>query len=730
MSEEIQQQFPSLTTQETQRLRSDYPSIEHLEAGNVAAWLVERQEQLLVRAKDERTGMNLAKLITLAGGTVGAICYATSPLAPIGALVAGVGYIWAVAQDMNDSHQFAPIPFVRGNFIDFLEAMGDKDARVEWFTNQNELVDLMFHLEPFERYEFGMLKEHAHVLSEYLVRVEPGKRFYAYRWLFDWFVNLKGTFPGVEQLTSHLATVTLDPRINYQQVTAIQEYQTQVAAQGIPPTQTAPLPSVRTVSLPQPQFVELPRAVVGENTLLEAIETRSVAQSDEQSAMPINPGVEPANPASSPAFEINDEMPEQKPDVSEEEPKQSDYYQTGVQLYENPSFAAEVVRNLARSPLCKIFGAVPGSGKTTMQRALIKEVATQFPQAQFYITQTKRDSFLGIESIPSAVIFSAPRRDDGEPILNQADRVSRILEYRSSFPASEAKRLFRDKPVILLLCDYSDSIKQSSSEVKTELLKIIQQILFNGRAPNVQVWLDVQVLNLLTALGLDGSDSRSAALLICLGAERVEEGGDFGVVENAITGSSETFPSGFKAKVKPHLEKFKARSRETNRTLAVTPFMDAGAFLLPNWSALEDEKLPDALLLLLEQNLQQQRDLISQIKRRGDIRAELEGLLPKTSQLPGSNPEVLEDAGSSSDSPEALEGEQEVDFPGSIWWRKYYPEAPEAIEEALFVTYKNSLEAEGGKGKFIAEILKAGTGGRKYQAASAYVDYLSKKFGK
>jgi hypothetical protein len=278
MSEEIQQQFPSLTTQETQRLRSDYPSIEHLEAGNVAAWLVERQEQLLVRAKDERTGMNLAKLLTLAGGTVGAICYATSPLASIGALVAGVGYIWAVAQDMNDSHQFAPIPFVRGNFIDFLSAMGDSEAREEWLASSNELVDLMFHLDPFERYEFGMLKEHAHVLSEYLVRVDSGKRFYAYRWLFDWFVNLKGTFPGIEQLTSHLATVTLDPRINYQQVTAIQEYQTQVAAQGIPPTQTAPLPSVRTALLPQQQFAEYNPCLVGENTLLEAIETQAVEE--------------------------------------------------------------------------------------------------------------------------------------------------------------------------------------------------------------------------------------------------------------------------------------------------------------------------------------------------------------------------------------------------------------------------------------------------------------------
>ncbi|MBD2124911.1 hypothetical protein NDI39_27530 [Microcoleus sp. ZQ-A2] len=258
--------IPSLTTQETQRLRSDYPSIEHLEAGNVAAWLVERQEQLLVRAKDERTGMNLAKLLTLAGGAVGAVCYATSPLAPVGALVAGVGYIWAVAQDMNASHQFAPIPFVRGNFIEFLSSMGDSEARENWFANSNELIDLMFHLDPFERYEFCMLKEHAHILSEYLVRIEPGKRFYAYRWLFDWFVNLKGSFPGQEQLTSHLATVTADPRVNYKIVQAIQEHQARVVTPptGIPPTSLGNLPETKVVELP---------STIRVNTQLEAIDT-------------------------------------------------------------------------------------------------------------------------------------------------------------------------------------------------------------------------------------------------------------------------------------------------------------------------------------------------------------------------------------------------------------------------------------------------------------------------
>ncbi|HEY9672027.1 MAG TPA: hypothetical protein V6D11_11315 [Waterburya sp.] len=273
-------QIPSLTTRETQRLRSDYPAIEHLEAGNVAAWLVERQEQLLVRAKEERTGMNLAKLLTLASGVVGAVCYATSPLAPVGALVAGVGYVWAVAQDMNASHQFAPIPFVRGNFIEFLSAMGDKDARIDWFANSNELVDLMFHLDPFERYELGMLKEHAHVLSEYLQRIEPGKRFHAYRWLFDWFVNLKGSFPGVEQLTSHLATVTADPRVNYQQVQAIQEHQALCIA---PPTGILPTP-IR--NLPETKAAELPSPLGAIDTFAEMVTQHEIAR-EVQPAMPI-----------------------------------------------------------------------------------------------------------------------------------------------------------------------------------------------------------------------------------------------------------------------------------------------------------------------------------------------------------------------------------------------------------------------------------------------------------
>ncbi|BCL39828.1 hypothetical protein [Nostoc sp. MS1] len=121
--------------------------------------------------------------------------------------------------------------------------MGDSVEREEYFSNKNELADLMLHLEPMEKYEFAMLKQSSHVVCEYLSIVDPGKRFYAYRWLLDWFIQLRGQFPTRDQLSGHLAQVTIDPRVNYQQVTSIQQV-TQHQNIGIPPARFVELPSV------------------------------------------------------------------------------------------------------------------------------------------------------------------------------------------------------------------------------------------------------------------------------------------------------------------------------------------------------------------------------------------------------------------------------------------------------------------------------------------------------
>jgi hypothetical protein len=110
------------------------------------------------------------------------------------------------------------------------------------------------------------------------------------------------------------------------------------------------------------------------------------------------------------------------------------------------------------------------------------------------------------------------------------------------------------------------------------------------------------------------------------------------------------------------------------------------------------------------------------------LREKREELLPRISQLPDSHPEAKGSAGSTSQNSEVPEASWEEALPSLDEWRKYFPSAPEAVESALFEAYQQALEVEGGRKKFISEILKAGTGGRKYQAASAYLDYLCKKF--
>jgi hypothetical protein len=246
--------IPQLTTPETARLRENYPSIEHLEAGNVAAWLQERQDQLLSRATEGRAGMNLAKLITLAGGAVGAVCYATSPIAPIAALIGFGSYIWTVAKDNNATHKFAPVPFVRGNFWEFLSAMGDAEAREHWFDNQDDLLDLLSHMERMERTEYAMLREFKQELTDYLSIVDSGKKFYAYRWLLDCFEQYRGSLPSANTLKQHLEIVTVDPRTDFEQVNALIQHQSQ---------QQQP----RIIDLPPGRIIDLPPGKINDSSL-------------------------------------------------------------------------------------------------------------------------------------------------------------------------------------------------------------------------------------------------------------------------------------------------------------------------------------------------------------------------------------------------------------------------------------------------------------------------------
>jgi hypothetical protein len=646
------QDLPVLTTQETQRLRSDYPSIEHLEAGNIAAWLMERQEQLLVRAKDERTEMNLTKLITLTGGTIGAICYATSPLALIGATLGGVGYVWAVAQDLCDSHQFAPIPFVRGNFIDFLQAMGDKEARQEWFANQDALIDLMFHLNPIERSEFAMLKENVHKLSDFLVEVEAGKRFYAYRWLLDWYVNLRGNLPSKDSLTNHLASVTPDPRVNYRTVGAIQQHQAQ-ALIDVPNTPTVDLPDTPTVSLPKAQEVDL--SGIGANTKLEAIDV-------EAKSVEVEPPTPP--PASeAPVLKANTQP---APTLARLEP-------------------VDIALEMAKVPKSTIVAASPRVGKGVVVTMAIAHLRQLHPDLEIWLIDpkdepTERHYWEAID--PDKRCHYDLRDFD----VDVEAAIEVFSSHLTRFNRSSAHRK-------LLIIDEHVTLNQKCAGTFMNQLKdFVVGICSSGEVnPDMGigrfVWLITQS-PYVSDLGFKTKAALSSFQRVFLLNKA-----SINLYQLAVSASF----------VPDRCEQRISRLLEVTGRIFYYSRIDS-------WHPIPVYNLP---------------------KSSGDtsLRDKLEGLLPATSQLPGSSPEAAGSSGSSSKNSEAPEAAREEGLPGLEEWRKYFPEAPEVVEEALFWAYQKALEVEGGKKKFLSEILKAGSGGRKYQAACAYVDYLCKKFG-
>jgi hypothetical protein len=106
-----------------------------------------------------------------------------------------------------------------------------------------------------------------------------------------------------------------------------------------------------------------------------------------------------------------------------------------------------------------------------------------------------------------------------------------------------------------------------------------------------------------------------------------------------------------------------------------------------------------------------------------DIRAKLEGLYQgnapsEPSESPSTFPEGSEAGKLSSEDLEGTGSTQEVDFPRSDDWRKYFPEAAPEVEEVIFRAYSAALEGGKRKQDFISKFLRGGNGGRRYQAAS------------
>ena len=219
---EKEEQLPTFTTPQTQKLRDEYPEIEQLESGDIGAWLQERKEQLWEKATELELGCNAAKSISLGVAAVGTICYATSPFAPIGAAVAGIAYAWTLFEDTNHTKKFAPVPFIKGNFLEFLNAMGDAGARDEYFSSQNSDAETLLHLNKPEQKEYLFLYESFEKVTNYLENTEPGKRFYAYRWLLGAYSKFRA-LPTTQSYKNHLNQVAIAIDVDYDRVNQLHE---------------------------------------------------------------------------------------------------------------------------------------------------------------------------------------------------------------------------------------------------------------------------------------------------------------------------------------------------------------------------------------------------------------------------------------------------------------------------------------------------------------------------
>ena len=165
-----------------------YPDEELLINGSIARWLRDRTEELLISANEVKNGSGIAKSISLGGLALSIVISGINPLAGLSAILCAVGYSGAVLRDKAITNQVGLLPFVRGNLLDILGTLGHADLRSQ-YKAPSEIEDLQNYLGYKDRHELLLLSQNLLPLTEKLQGIEPDKRFDAYLWMVDKFVE-------------------------------------------------------------------------------------------------------------------------------------------------------------------------------------------------------------------------------------------------------------------------------------------------------------------------------------------------------------------------------------------------------------------------------------------------------------------------------------------------------------------------------------------------------------
>jgi hypothetical protein len=202
--------------------------------------------------------------------------------------------LWFIVEHHARTKEIAPLPFVRGNFLDALSRAGDYDARQNYQADHlaNTIKFLPRH--DAEEYVFLYSDQNFERITDYLTQVEPGKRFYAYRWLLGWFSKLGGrSLPDQQSMVDHLAKVEIDSRVKVDEVKTIQRSTgittVNIFADMKPGVNVTPLSA--TPSLP-PEKPTSQNPPVGNDTKLKAVDVTPPEQPNQETAFTSTPNKE------------------------------------------------------------------------------------------------------------------------------------------------------------------------------------------------------------------------------------------------------------------------------------------------------------------------------------------------------------------------------------------------------------------------------------------------------
>jgi hypothetical protein len=183
----------------------EYAPIELLERGDTDIWLRRRGDILKTKSKETALECEASKIVTL-GAVAGAAIMSANPLAWIGLLIAGSGYVYTLFQERQDLGVIHPVPLYRGklgNIFAFME--GEETER------QSSFMDEIAYLSSAEKAEAVLIRGRLSELSRLLKIAPPKARFDLYRYTCDQFYLRQDLITG-EEVGQYLTTAVSEAR--------------------------------------------------------------------------------------------------------------------------------------------------------------------------------------------------------------------------------------------------------------------------------------------------------------------------------------------------------------------------------------------------------------------------------------------------------------------------------------------------------------------------------------